>query len=205
MPLSHRVVAQVLHQRQVDHHRLHVGHQLLLHVPLDELLGQRLDLLEQLLGLVHHPVHVHVLPERRAVGGERLLHQRRVVPRQLEEVKLGARRLELLEWVHGEVEELLLALAVKGVQLDFLELAVPGVQQRVGALHAHVVLEGRLLFEDGGEVVHTAHEVLHLLLDLLGLQRLQRTERLARVDGRLLHLLPLEGGVFKLFQHLLVD
>ena len=47
------------------------------------------------------------------------------------------------------------------------------------------------------EVGDAVPEVLGLLLDLLGLQRLQRVELLARVERRLLRVLPLERRVLE--------
>eukprot|EP00965_Chrysotila_dentata_P166752 5506558-Pleurochrysis_carterae.AAC.1 len=72
----------------------------------------------------------------------------------------------------------------------------------VGGVGAARVLKRRLGVEAPDKVGDAHLEVLDVLLDLLLLQALQRAEHLARVERRLLGVLPLEGRALEPLEHL---
>ena len=63
--LAHRIVTQVLHERQVNEHVSHLLHHAQVAIPSSHGPVERLDLLLDLRAHDHHAVHVDIGPERR--------------------------------------------------------------------------------------------------------------------------------------------
>ena len=103
-----------------------------------------------------------------------------MVPNLLEQLKLVAAHLDLLPVLLVDIKETLALLQRLGGILDLVDLGVPLVDFLVAFLTNRVV-EGRLLLEIRPELNHFVPKFLGLLLDLLGLQRLQRRELFARI------------------------
>mmetsp|Transcript_13830 Transcript_13830/g.40648 ORF Transcript_13830/g.40648 Transcript_13830/m.40648 type:complete len:713 (+) Transcript_13830:1624-3762(+) len=200
MALAHRVVAQILHEREIDRHLRHDLDEPLVDVPLHGLARQHLDLLLKLLRLVDHDVGVHARPERVLVRGENLEHELHVVPHHLEELKALAALANLAEVYRLHLEQLHLGAELLRLGLDLVEQHVPLVEQGVRRVRADAEAEGRLRLEARDKVDHLLLEGLDLVLDLLLLHGLQRMEHLARVERRLLGVLPLEGRLLEALQ-----
>ena len=178
--LAHGIVAKVLHERQVNEHVSHLIHDAQVAVPVAHGPVERLDLLLELGARYHHAVHVDIGPECVPPRTKDVVDELNVVPDLLEQLELVTAHLDLLPVLLVDVEEPLALLERLGVMLDFVNLGVPLVEALV-ALLANFIFEWRVLFEFVAEVDHLVTEFGSRLLDLLGLQRLQRRELLARI------------------------
>ena len=173
--LTHRWVVQVRHEWERGEHGLDGFVKHLEDVEVAHALAQLLHLLLQFLGLVHEEVHVDLVPQGLVPVVEKVDHAGDHIPNLLQEEHLLAAAGDVHVVGHEQLEQLLAFIQVAGLfdqrrdrAEGVLVRLLPGVEMvqddvgRLEALRVELALdsEGRLLLEEGPEVLHLLVETV---------------------------------------------